>query len=709
MSQSVALAAEHRRASIFDHPLGFWFFFCGGCAERCSYYGMRAILLLYMIRILNYEDGNANQIMSFFVAGCYLLPLLGGFIADRYLGNYRTIVYFSIPYVIGQGILGIAALHNTFYLFLSLGLLVLGAGIIKPNISTLMGLTYDQRRPGQSTLRSDAFALFYGSINIGSALSMICVPVIRNAFGGDSDAYAKAFLFPTVLMALSFVIFALGKPFYAVETIHGKKHRTPEERRERLDVLQRMLGLFLVVAVFWSIYDQAESTWVLFTRDYLHLKLFGHPIEADQLQTLNPVLILIMLPPITMMWHLLARLGWNLRPTSKMLIGFLVTGGTMAVIAWSAFYGAGRVVAGAPAAVEQAEKAAVAAGQTLPPNEAAESTAEKLIAAVTASRGADRMATTAATDTQTKAAGEAKRAAKGRIEAADQQVKATAPALVAVICARRAAREALHTAETAMRSAAPGRRGSTGEATATIRAGAEAAMSASAAVEEAKDLAVAAAKEEAARREPRNNVVDRRRPRAVDGTEPGPERANDALTLCAVAATQANGAAKAALSSIVALAAANGRAARINAAVAGVDAADAAVAAAKSAAQLAGTDASPAAVESTEEATAAARISLLWQVIPYILMTVAEVCISVVGLELAFAAAPPAMKTFMTACWLMAIFVGNFANGFITKLYNETFLGVSLTPDWYFLWFAVAMVPVTLAFIAMSRRFNQPV
>ena len=178
--------------------------------------------------------------------------------------------------MIGQGILGVASLHNTPCLFLSLGLLVLGSGIIKPNISTLMGLTYDQRRPGQSTLRSDAFALFYGSINIGSALSMLCVPMIRNYFGGDTDAYAKAFLFPTVLMALSFIIFAAGKPFYATETIHRHKRRTPEENRERMDVLRRMLGLFLVVAVFWSIYDQAESTWVLFTRDYLHLKLFGY-------------------------------------------------------------------------------------------------------------------------------------------------------------------------------------------------------------------------------------------------------------------------------------------------------------------------------------------------------------------------------------------------------------------------------------------------
>jgi len=190
MSQptSDAAAPAKERSSVFDHPLGFWFFFCGGCAERCSYYGMRAILLLYMIRILKFDDSEANRIMSFFVAGCYLLPLLGGWVADKFLGNYRTIVFFSVPYVIGQGILGIASLHTPIYLYYSLGLLVLGSGMIKPNISTLMGLTYDQRRPGRSALRSDAFALFYGSINIGSAVSMLCVPIIRNYGGGDTHA-----------------------------------------------------------------------------------------------------------------------------------------------------------------------------------------------------------------------------------------------------------------------------------------------------------------------------------------------------------------------------------------------------------------------------------------------------------------------------------------------------------------------------------------
>ena len=134
-----------------------------------------------------------------------------------------------------------------------------------------------------------------------------------------------------------------------------------------------------------------------------------------------------------------------------------------------------------------------------------------------------------------------------------------------------------------------------------------------------------------------------------------------------MAANRADGAAAAAESSIAAAEAGNGRAARINAAVAGVDAAGAAVAAAKVAADFTGAKLPPV-VSEIEEANANAHISIFWQVIPYILTTMAEVCISVVGLELAFAAAPPALKTFMTACWLFTIFFANIINAQVSPL-----------------------------------------
>lgn len=310
-----------QRSSLSDHPRGFWFFFWGEFAERCSYYGMRAILLLYMTERLKFTDGRASTVMSLFIAACYLLPLVGGYVADNFLGKYRTIVFFSLPYILGHVILGVESVP---FLVTALGLLAMGTGVIKPNISTLMGMTYDLQRPGQTRLRSDAFAMFYGAINIGAAISSFAMPWIRTHYG-----YQIAFLFPAVLMVFAFLIFAAGKPFYAPETIVRRK-LTPEEFRVRLVVLRRIFGLFLVVTFFWSIFDQSTTTWTLFARD--HLKLTLHldlgfwsrtlTLDPDSLQGLNPVLILVLLPPITLFWHFLARLGITLKATDKMLLGF---------------------------------------------------------------------------------------------------------------------------------------------------------------------------------------------------------------------------------------------------------------------------------------------------------------------------------------------------------------------------------------------------
>jgi len=436
MSQPNATPAG--RSSVFNHPLGFWFFFWGEFAERCSYYGMRAILWMYMTERLGFIEGSANSIMSWFVAGCYLLPLVGGYVADNYLGKYRTIVLFSVPYIVGQAMIGI---ENRWFLFVSLCLLAMGSGVIKPNISTLMGLTYDQQRPGQDKLRSDAFAMFYGSINIGATISSFALPALRTTYG-----YPIAFLSAAGLMAVALLFFAIGKPFYAVESIR-RTTLSPEARQERRVVLRRIIGLFLVVMFFWSIFDQAESTWTQFARDGLDLHLFGWTLTPDQIQGLNPILILLLLPPITMLWHLLAGLGLRLRPTDKMLIGFVLTAITMGIMS-----------------------------------------------------------------------------------------------------------------------------------------------------------------------------------------------------------------------------------------VAGYRAAE------------------------------FGKVSVWWEVVAYVLITVSEICISVVGLELAFSAAPLTMKSFVTACWLFGISCGSILNGFITPFYGARIelLGITLAPGPYFGLFALLMVPVTAAFVLVARRFNRP-
>src|SRR3954468_13628189 len=119
------------------HPPAFWFIFWGEFAERCSYYGMRAILATYMADVLGFGDANAGTYMSFFIAACYFLPLVGGYIADNFLGKYNTIVAFCLPYILGHLIL---AIEEPLFLFIALALLAMGSGVTKPNISTLMGM-----------------------------------------------------------------------------------------------------------------------------------------------------------------------------------------------------------------------------------------------------------------------------------------------------------------------------------------------------------------------------------------------------------------------------------------------------------------------------------------------------------------------------------------------------------------------------------------
>lgn len=313
---------------LLAHPPGFWFFFWGELAERSSYYGMRAILGLYMAHRLGFAKENASMAIHAFIAACYLLPLAGGWIADNVLGKYWTIVGFSIPYILGHVILGIESVP---FLVAALSLLAMGTGVTKPNISTLMGMTYDQQRPGQDKLRSDAFAMFYGAINIGAAASSFLMPWLREEYG-----YQVAFLFPAGLMVVAFFIFALGKRYYAVETI-SPRVKTPEERTAQWLVLAKIGGIFAVVTFFWSIFDQSASTWTFFAEDYLDLELGGHTFKPDAIQGLNPLLIILLLPPITMLWHFLGSGGMRLRATDKMTIGFVLTTLTMAMMATAGF------------------------------------------------------------------------------------------------------------------------------------------------------------------------------------------------------------------------------------------------------------------------------------------------------------------------------------------------------------------------------------
>src|SRR5262249_42582258 len=301
-------SAPVARSTPSSHPRGFYFIFWGEFAERCSYYGMRAILFLYLTQGLQFADKDAGPIYSTFKMSCYFLPLLGGFLADRYFGKYWTIVGFSVPYVLGHFVLGIP---NQIALLFALALLAGGSGVIKPNISTLMGLTYDQQRPGQSALRTAAFQWFYFSINVGAVLSTFGLPAIRDhltdsylaryefkeeirrsADGTERKvfqatlegvrkeiseeeanrlklearryAYPLAFQVPAWLMVAALAAFAAGKRHYAVEKIE-RAETSDEQRRQRWETLKQLFGFFALMICFWIPYEYNDTLWVAFS------------------------------------------------------------------------------------------------------------------------------------------------------------------------------------------------------------------------------------------------------------------------------------------------------------------------------------------------------------------------------------------------------------------------------------------------------------
>ena len=319
------------------HPRGFWFIFWGELAERASFYGMKTLLLLYMIQKLGYTDANSASVVSLFTASCYILPIAGGYVADRWLGKFRTIMYFALPYILGHIVLG--TFTSEVGLYTALLLLAGGSGSIKPNISTLMGLMY--QKAGKSHLITQAFSWFYMAINIGATITTFSLPFVRDHYG-----YSVAFMAPTILMIVSLGIFYLGKKHYPKEDVRQQQHepRTREQKREDRAVLVRLSGLFLLIVFFWSIFDQSYSTWTLFARDYMILDVdifsWSFHLPPDAIQSLNPFLIVVMTPLFAWIWSKTDKDETHRLPsTRKMLIGYFLVILCMGLMSVAGYFG----------------------------------------------------------------------------------------------------------------------------------------------------------------------------------------------------------------------------------------------------------------------------------------------------------------------------------------------------------------------------------
>jgi proton-dependent oligopeptide transporter, POT family len=303
-------------------------------AERFSFYGMRAILAVFMTTYLMNAAGQravmgedeASGWFHQFVSAVYWMPIFGALLADGILGKYRTIFYLSIVYCFGH--LALALNDTRVGLFLGLALISIGAGGIKPCVSANVG---DQFGQGNQHLMSKVFGWFYLSINLGSIFSTWLCPLLLNdpKFGAHF-----AFALPGVLMFVAAIIFWMGRKKFVHIPAGGLGFVREFFSKEGLLVLLRLAIVYAFVAVFWALWDQSSGgEWTL-QATKLDLNFFGVHIYPEQVQILNPILILILVPIFNYWIYPLIDRVFPLTPLRKIGIGLFLTAASFVVLWW---------------------------------------------------------------------------------------------------------------------------------------------------------------------------------------------------------------------------------------------------------------------------------------------------------------------------------------------------------------------------------------
>jgi proton-dependent oligopeptide transporter, POT family len=314
-------------------------------AERFSYYGMNSILVPFMTHHLMTSAG-ARDVMTpeqadawyhTFVFCLYLLPFGGAFLADAVLGKYRTILYVSLFYCLGHAALAVD--HTRGGLVVGLGLIAMGAGGIKPCVSANVG---DQFGATNQHLLTRVYSWFYFSVNTGSAFATLLIPWMLEPYQVSPDQAAHlpnwlvrffeaihgpevAFGTPGILMLVATVVFWLGRrKFVHLLPVGVKEYFTELGRRENLKAIGNLLILVPFAAMFWALWQQNFSSWVI-QAEKMDRHLFGIDWKPAQIQTVNPIFILTMLPVFSYVIYPVIEKVVRLTPLRKFGMGLFVT------------------------------------------------------------------------------------------------------------------------------------------------------------------------------------------------------------------------------------------------------------------------------------------------------------------------------------------------------------------------------------------------
>jgi len=300
---------------FFGHPRGLSTLFFTEMWERFSYYGMRAFLILYMVAPaasggLGFTDARAASIYGTYTGSAWAASILGGLIADRLLGQYRTVFLGGVIIALGHFTL---AFHALPFFYTGLAFIAFGTGCLKPNVSTLVGSLYAQG----DTRRDAGFSVFYMGINLGALLGPLIAGYLAQRVG-----WHIGFACAGVGMTAGLIQYALGRErLKAGMTRLGQKSTTPTAdttaARETAGTsggftatewkrIGAIVIFFLAASLFWGGYEQAGSTLNLFADRSTRLEIFGFTFPSSWFQSVQPIFVIILSPIFGLLW---LRLG----------------------------------------------------------------------------------------------------------------------------------------------------------------------------------------------------------------------------------------------------------------------------------------------------------------------------------------------------------------------------------------------------------------
>ncbi|MBC2669916.1 peptide MFS transporter [Novosphingobium piscinae] len=375
------LIAARKSEEVVGHPRGLFVLFYAEMWERFSYYGMRALLVLYLTKFWLFGDGKANLIYGAYTSLVYITPVLGGAIADRYLGQRKAVIYGGLLLALGHLFMAVEGLHgvtdpaikqadpaiNVFWL--ALALICVGSGFLKANISVIVGQLYRMT----DTRRDAAYTIFYMGVNVGAALGTILVGYL-----GETIGWAWGFGLAGIGMVLGLLIFIVGRPalagkgeppvplaartewtlyaigIAAVAVIWGlvqyqdviqsllivsglgmlgytlfEAFKLPKEPRERIFAI-----LFLVALnpVFWGLFEQAGGSLSLYTDRFVDRA----GVPTSLFQSINPIYIVLLGPVFAGLWTWLGRRGLEPSAPAKFGLALVQVGLSFLVFVWGA-------------------------------------------------------------------------------------------------------------------------------------------------------------------------------------------------------------------------------------------------------------------------------------------------------------------------------------------------------------------------------------